>query len=74
MSTILDEILQGRLNELRESGRYKQALELMSPQSADVRLAGRDTIMLSSNNYLGLSDHPPNVEISDRVPRANGIT
>ncbi len=58
MSTRLDDILQSRLNELRASGKYKQALELMSPQSARVRMNSRDTIMLSSNNYLGLSDHP----------------
>lgn len=58
MSTILDEVLSKRLQELHESGKYKQALELMSPQSAQVRLDNRDTIMLSSNNYLGLADHP----------------
>ncbi len=58
MSTLLDEILEGRLRELRESGKYKQALELMSPQSARVIMNARDTIMLSSNNYLGLSAHP----------------
>lgn len=58
MSSRLDEILAERLNELRASGRYKEAPELMSPQAAEVRLDGRDTIMLSSNNYLGLCDHP----------------
>ena len=58
MSTLLDDILESRLNELRKSGKYKQALELMSPQSARVRMNDRDTIMLSSNNYLGLSNHP----------------
>ena len=58
MSTLLDDILESRLGELRKSGKYKQALELMSPQSARVKMNDRDTIMLSSNNYLGLSDHP----------------
>ncbi len=54
----LDTILNSRLAELRQSGRYKQALELGSPQGAQVTLNRRDTIMLSSNNYLGLSAHP----------------
>ncbi|MCG3139054.1 MAG: 2-amino-3-ketobutyrate coenzyme A ligase [Phycisphaerae bacterium] len=56
MSTILDEILDSRLQELRQSGRYKHALELMSPQGPQVRMNERDTVMLSSNNYLGLAD------------------
>jgi len=58
MSTLLDDVLNQRLADLRESGRYKQALELMSPQAARVRMDSRQTIMLSSNNYLGLCDHP----------------
>ncbi len=58
MPTILDHILGERLSALRDAGKYKQALELSSPQQAEVILDGQPTIMLSSNNYLGLSNHP----------------
>jgi glycine C-acetyltransferase len=58
VSTPLEQSLELGLRELRESGRYKQPLELAGPQDARVQLDGRDTIMLSSNNYLGLSNHP----------------
>jgi glycine C-acetyltransferase len=58
MTTLLDEILNERLTELRETGRFKVAPHLAGPQQAEVTLDDRATIMLSSNNYLGLSNHP----------------
>lgn len=58
MSATLESVLAKELQELRESGQYKQANELQGPQAARVRMDGRDIIMLSSNNYLGLADDP----------------
>ena len=58
MTSTLDEILSAELDELRAGGRYKRANELESPQRTRVTLDGRETVMLSSNNYLGLADHP----------------
>lgn len=52
------EFLNGQLNELRDSGQYKQANELQGPQGPRVTMDGRSTVMLSSNNYLGLADDP----------------
>ena len=42
---------------LRQSG-HRKAVELQSPQGPVVRMDGREVIMLSSNNYLGLANHP----------------
>ncbi|HXR12357.1 MAG TPA: aminotransferase class I/II-fold pyridoxal phosphate-dependent enzyme, partial [Gaiellaceae bacterium] len=47
------------LAALRDAGTYKRFNTLESPQGPVVRMAGRgEVIVLSSNNYLGLADHP----------------
>ncbi|HEX2428627.1 MAG TPA: glycine C-acetyltransferase [Gaiellaceae bacterium] len=59
MNAVLDQQLGAELDALREARTYKQFLTLESPQGAVVRMAGRgDVLVLSSNNYLGLADHP----------------
>jgi glycine C-acetyltransferase len=58
MTALRDEIA-GELGSLREAGTYKRFNTLESPQGPVVRMEGRgDVIVLSSNNYLGLADHP----------------
>ncbi|GMV96095.1 MAG: 2-amino-3-ketobutyrate coenzyme A ligase [Phycisphaerae bacterium] len=47
------------LATLRETGQYKHLQVLTSPMSAVVRMEGvGEVIVLCSNNYLGLADHP----------------
>lgn len=58
MPTTLESTLAAELNALRESGQYKQANELQAPQGPRTRMDGREVICLSSNNYLGLANHP----------------
>ncbi|HLX31667.1 MAG TPA: glycine C-acetyltransferase [Gaiellaceae bacterium] len=59
----LQEQLRGELGGLREAGTYKHFNVLESPQGPVVRMAERgEVIVLSSNNYLGLADHPDVVE------------
>jgi glycine C-acetyltransferase len=49
--------LQSALDQFKQEGVYKRLNYLESPQSARVRMEGRgDVLILSSNNYLGLSD------------------
>ncbi|HZD88013.1 MAG TPA: glycine C-acetyltransferase [Gaiellaceae bacterium] len=51
--------LDAELEGLRRAGTYKHFNVLEGPQGPVVRMAGRgETIVLSSNNYLGLADHP----------------
>jgi len=49
--------LAAEMAALRKAGTYKEELVLESPQGPHVRVAGRDVLMLTSNNYLGLANH-----------------
>src|SRR5215475_11661772 len=54
----LHETIQQELNRLTETKTFKKESELESEQGPVVRVAGKDVVMLASNNYLGLSSHP----------------
>ncbi len=53
MSDIAD-----RLEELRDQGLYRRLRLISGPQGPRVTLDGRPVLLLCSNNYLGLADHP----------------
>jgi glycine C-acetyltransferase len=55
----LDVEIRDELDGLRAAGTYKRFNVLEGPQGPVVEMAGRgEVIVLSSNNYLGLADHP----------------
>jgi glycine C-acetyltransferase/8-amino-7-oxononanoate synthase len=47
-----------RLEELRDRGLYRQLRLVNGPQGPRVLLGDRQVLLLCSNNYLGLADHP----------------
>jgi 8-amino-7-oxononanoate synthase len=47
-----------RLAELRELGLYRRTRMVSGPQGPRVVLDGKPVLLLCSNNYLGLADHP----------------
>jgi 8-amino-7-oxononanoate synthase len=47
-----------RLEELRDRGLYRRLRLVSGPQGPRVLLNGRPVLLLCSNNYLGLADHP----------------
>lgn len=50
--------LQEELDRMRKEGTFRQLVTLQSEQGARVAINGREVIQLSSNNYLGLTNHP----------------
>jgi 8-amino-7-oxononanoate synthase len=47
-----------RLQELKELGLYRRMRMISGPQGPRVVLDGKPVLLLCSNNYLGLADHP----------------
>ncbi len=59
MNRAYDQKLKSELDVLRNAGTYKTLRHITTPMAAEVNMeeAG-ETIVLSSNNYLGLADNP----------------
>jgi 8-amino-7-oxononanoate synthase len=50
--------IEDRLAEIRNRGLYRRMRCVSGPQGPRVLLDGRPVLLLCSNNYLGLADHP----------------
>ncbi len=50
--------IHDRLEEIRELGLHRRMRMVSGPQGPRVLLDGRRVLLLCSNNYLGLADHP----------------
>jgi glycine C-acetyltransferase len=50
--------LEGELENIKEAKTFKYEVPLESEQGGRVTVEGREVVMLASNNYLGLSNHP----------------
>ena len=53
-----DEELHRRLEAIREQGLHRELRRVDSSQGSRIRIAGRELINFSSNDYLGLANHP----------------
>src|SRR5690554_4117607 len=52
------EYLEEELNQMKEEGLFRTLVPLQSDQGSTVTINGKEVIQLSSNNYLGLTNHP----------------
>jgi glycine C-acetyltransferase len=68
----LNEALRNELDRLEQTKTFKKETLIESQQGAIVRVAGREVIMLASNNYLGLASHPQIQEAAMRGLREFG--
>ncbi len=68
----LNEMIRAELRRLDETKTFKKETVIESEQGAVVRVAGKDVVMLASNNYLGLASHPRIKEAAIRGIREYG--
>lgn len=55
--------LQDELDQLKDTGLYKQERIITSPQKSDIELSDHSHVLnFCSNNYLGLANHPKVIE------------
>lgn len=66
--------LQQRLDRLAEVGMLRTLREVSGAQGPWVTISGREVLLLCSNNYLGLANHPLLVEASIRATRDLGTS
>ncbi len=64
--------LEDNLAALAERGMLRSLREVESAQGPRVRIAGQDYLLLCSNNYLGLANHPNLIEASCQATRDFG--
>ena len=65
--------LQSELDQMKEAGTLKRELLLQGPQDAVVAVRGQgEVVMLTSNNYLGLANHPEVIEAAEKAERDFG--
>ncbi len=66
-------VLAGELDQMTTAGTLKRELALKSPQGPVVNVEGKgEVVMLTSNNYLGLANHPAIVEAAEKAERDFG--
>ncbi|HWF44198.1 MAG TPA: glycine C-acetyltransferase [Candidatus Kapabacteria bacterium] len=66
--------LASELQAIREAGLYKMEREIETPQGVEIRVKGREGVVLNfcANNYLGLSSHPKVIEAARQTLETHG--
>lgn len=65
MSTTAASVFQSILDEIHQSGLYKEERVIASPQNAEIQLhSGEGVINFCANNYLGLDNHPDLIAVA----------
>src|SRR5205807_9512245 len=69
----LEDAVRVELDRLEQTKTFKTETLIESEQGPVVRVAGKEVIMLASNNYLGLASHPRIKEAAMRGVREFGF-
>lgn len=67
------EALTKELQNLRETGLFKEEKEILSPQGSEIRTSAGETINFCANNYLGLANHPEIIESGKKGLQERGF-
>ncbi|MDG5472810.1 glycine C-acetyltransferase [Jeotgalibacillus sp. ET6] len=73
MAKILNRFLEDNLNELKDQGLYNEIDPVEGPNGAKIKIAGKELINLSSNNYLGLATNDHLKEIAKKAIDHYGV-
>lgn len=73
MNKDFQEFMDNELEELKEEGLYNTIRTLEGPQGAWVEMEGKEVLNFSSNNYLGLANHPETVQAAKKALVNYGI-
>lgn len=65
--------IEQHLNALEDQGLYRRMRLISGPQGARVLLDGKPVLVMCSNNYLGLADHPRVREAAADAARRWGV-
>lgn len=69
----MKEHLSNTLAEIKEAGLYKEERIIESPQSAAIKVKGKEVLNFCANNYLGLSNHPRLIEGAKKMMDKRGF-
>lgn len=53
-----DNLFSGELGRIHSANTYKYETAFTTPQAGEVKVNGKKVVMMASNNYLGMSNHP----------------
>jgi 8-amino-7-oxononanoate synthase len=65
--------LAQEISDLKEKGRYRHLRRMSTPQEAEITIEGKRLLNFSSNNYLGLANHPEIVQAFTEYARQYGV-
>lgn len=69
----MPDFLNVELENLKAAGLYRSLRTIEGPQGPRVRIDGKEVILLCSNNYLGLADHPKLKEAAIKAIEKYGV-
>ena len=64
--------ISGEVEEIKQSGLYKNERVITSPQGAEITVNGKTVLNFCANNYLGLSSHPKTVAAAHKYIDSHG--
>ena len=70
----MKDIILQELEQIRERGLYRRTRLIQGRQSAWVEMGGKRVLLLCSNNYLGLADHPALIEAAVNAATQFGVS